>query len=175
MVVTYHVDLDLSARRSGPNPFTEPWEALLDPTASQFLLVVGVSLGISDARSLRARNTDRQMASPRNGSIRVLAPATCDRRDRVVLHRPVHIAFVALWPLARGSMRRGLTGPNVEESAGCQAPPGRDLASASAAAATLLSNPIRSASSTTGNESVNAAPCSEGLIVNWPPWERANS
>ena len=78
MMVTYHVvyDIDLLGAPFGPDPFTGPWGALPEATASLFLLVVGVSLGISDARS-RERGTPRAARWRHHATrgVRVLAAA----------------------------------------------------------------------------------------------------
>lgn len=59
-MITYHVvfDLDFLGAPFAPDPFSGWWGALPEATASSFLLVAGVALWVTDARSRgRARPT----------------------------------------------------------------------------------------------------------------------
>lgn len=55
MMVSYHVvyDIDFLGAPFGPDPLTGWWGALPEATASSFLLLVGVTLAVTDARSRR--------------------------------------------------------------------------------------------------------------------------
>lgn len=78
MMISYHVvyDIDMLAPGLGVDPFTGGWGALPEATGSLFLLLVGVSLSISDGRA-EVRGTPRSARERRHvmRAFRVLGAA----------------------------------------------------------------------------------------------------
>jgi uncharacterized membrane protein len=78
MMVSYHVvyDIDMLAPGLWADPFTGAWGALPEATGSLFLLLVGMSLSVSDGRA-EARGTPRRARARRHmmRALRVLGAA----------------------------------------------------------------------------------------------------